>query len=65
MEKLHLITSTLQIEKFTSRNRLNKIEGDNRTELALSVDDRIQFFNTTYPVRDSAVIQSDSVATIT
>ena len=65
MGKLHLIASTVQIENFTSRNRLDKIEGDNRTELALSVDDRIQFLNTTYPVRNSAVIPSDSVATVT
>ena len=65
MEKLHLITSTLQIENSTLRNRLDKIEGDNGTELALSVDDRMQILNTTYPVRNSAVIPSDSVATVT
>ena len=65
MGKLHLIASTVQIENFTSRNRLDKIEGDNRTELALSVDDVIQFLNTTYAAHNSAVIPSDSVATVT
>ena len=65
MGKLHLIASTVQIENFTSRNRSDKIEGDNRTELALSIDDRIQFLKTTYPVSNGAVIPSDSVATVT
>ena len=60
-----LATSRLQIENARLRNRLDQIEADNRTELALIVGDRIRILNPTCPGRNRAVIPSDGVATVT
>ena len=65
LEQLRAITSRLQIENARLRNRLDQIEADNRTELALIVGDRIRILNPTCPGRNRAVIPSDGVATVT
>ena len=63
LEQLKIITSEIQSENRTLRERINRLEL--QAEPTYNVGDRIKILNPTYPGRNRKVIPQDSIGTVT